>query len=109
MECTLNDVVLAICAGALRRYLDEKGALPREPLVAMVPVSTRGEDERGKMGNKVSAMFLDLATDVDDPVGARVEGPALLEQPDTTIFIEPDLAGQVDGFGNLVIARKGEG
>jgi WS/DGAT/MGAT family acyltransferase len=66
--CTLNDVVLAICAGALRRYLDEKGELPQKPLIAMVPVSTRGDDERGKMGNKVSAMFLDLATDVADPV-----------------------------------------
>ncbi|RZV50175.1 MAG: wax ester/triacylglycerol synthase family O-acyltransferase, partial [Deltaproteobacteria bacterium] len=66
--CTLNDVVLAICAGALRRYLDEKGELPAKPLIAMVPVSTRGDDERGKMGNKVSAMFLDLATDVADPV-----------------------------------------
>ncbi len=39
------------------------------------------------------------------PVGAEVEGPALLEQPDTTIFIEPGLTGTVDGFGNLVIAR----
>ncbi len=66
--CTLNDVVLAICAGALRRYLDEKGELPAKPLIAMVPVSTRGDDEHGKMGNKVSAMFLDLATDVADPV-----------------------------------------
>jgi WS/DGAT/MGAT family acyltransferase len=66
--CTLNDVVLAICAGALRRYLDEKGELPDRPLIAMVPVSTRGADEHGKMGNKVSAMFLDIATDVADPV-----------------------------------------
>lgn len=66
--CTLNDVVLAICAGALRRYLDERDALPNEPLVAMVPVSTRAESEHGQMGNKVSAMFLDLATNVADPV-----------------------------------------
>ena len=65
---TLNDVVLAICAGALRRYLDEKGELPGQPLIAMIPVSTRGEDEHGKMGNKVSAMFLDIATNVADPV-----------------------------------------
>jgi WS/DGAT/MGAT family acyltransferase len=66
--CTLNDVVLAICAGALRRYLDEKGELPDKPLLAMIPVSTRGEDEHGKMGNKVSAMLLDIATDIADPV-----------------------------------------
>jgi diacylglycerol O-acyltransferase len=66
--CTLNDVVVAICAGALRRYLDEKKELPEKPLIAMIPVSTRGADERGKMGNKVSAMFLDIATDVADPV-----------------------------------------
>ena len=42
------------------------------------------------------------------PVGATVPGPALLEQPDTTIFIDPDLEGRVDRFGNIVISRKGE-
>ena len=41
------------------------------------------------------------------PVGAKIYGPALLEQPDTTIFVEPDLVGKVDEFGNLVISRKG--
>jgi WS/DGAT/MGAT family acyltransferase len=66
--CTLNDVVLAICAGALRRYLDDKGELPDKPLLGMIPVSTRGQDEHGKMGNKVSGMLLDLATDIADPV-----------------------------------------
>jgi len=35
-----------------------------------------------------------------------VPGPALLEQPDTTIFIDPDLEGRVDQFGNLIISRK---
>lgn len=66
--CTLNDVVLAICAGALRQYLEQKGELPEKPLIAMIPVSTRGDDEHGKMGNKVSAMMLDIATNVADPV-----------------------------------------
>jgi len=66
--CTLNDVVLAICAGALRRYLDDKGELPDKPLLGMIPISTRGKDEHGGMGNKVSGMLLDLATDVADPV-----------------------------------------
>lgn len=68
MGCTLNDVVLAICAGALRRYLEARRALPKDPLIAMVPISTRAEDERGQMGNKVSAMLLSLATDVEDPI-----------------------------------------
>lgn len=68
MGCTVNDVVLAICAGALRRYLEAKGALPAEPLVTMVPVSTRTAAEKNTMGNQVSAMFLQLATDIADPV-----------------------------------------
>jgi N-methylhydantoinase A len=42
-------------------------------------------------------------------VGVEIPGPAILEQPDTTIFIEPDLTGRVDRFGNLVITRKEDG
>ncbi len=40
------------------------------------------------------------------PVGARIEGPAILEQPDTTILIDPDLVGEVDRFGNVIVTRK---
>jgi diacylglycerol O-acyltransferase / wax synthase len=65
---TLNDVILAICAGALRRYLLEKNELPTKPLVAMVPVSTRTAQEKNAMGNKVSAMYIQLATDEEDPI-----------------------------------------
>jgi diacylglycerol O-acyltransferase len=65
---TVNDVVLGLCAGALRRYLDEHGEHPDGPLVAMVPVSVRSEDEKDAMGNRVSSMFASLATDVDDPI-----------------------------------------
>ncbi|MEM7331266.1 MAG: wax ester/triacylglycerol synthase family O-acyltransferase [Chloroflexota bacterium] len=67
MDCTVNDIILAICAGAIRRYLDEKHALPNKPVVAMVPVSTRGKDDQSG-GNNVSSMFLQLGTDIADPV-----------------------------------------
>ena len=64
---TVNDVVLTLCAGALRAYLDSRGEQPDGPLVAMVPVSVRSEDERGTHGNRVSTMLTSLATDLDDP------------------------------------------
>ena len=67
MECTLNDVLLAICAGALRRYLLEKDQLPQKPLVAMVPVSTRGAgNEKGS--NQISNMLIQIATNIEDPI-----------------------------------------
>lgn len=65
---TLNDVVMAICTGALRRYLLEKDELPNKPLIAMVPVSTRTQDEKENMGNQVSAMLIQLPTDEENPV-----------------------------------------
>jgi diacylglycerol O-acyltransferase len=92
--CSLNDVVLGICAGALRRFLEEKGALPSEPLVVMVPISTRAEDEHGKMGNKVSAMLLGLATDVADPVErlkviqAHSRGGKAYEEATGRVFVD---------------------
>jgi diacylglycerol O-acyltransferase len=64
----VNDVVLALCAGALRRYLDAHGALPRDPLVAVVPISVRGTEQPTEGANQVSAMFTSLATNIDDPV-----------------------------------------
>lgn len=62
---TLNDVVLAMCAGALRVYLLEQRALPERPLIAMVPVSLRDENSSG--GNQVGALLANLATDITDP------------------------------------------
>lgn len=67
MGTTLNDVVLAICAGGIRRYLDEKGKLPIKPLVAMVPISTRGKGD-GHGSNQISSMLVQLATNIADPV-----------------------------------------
>ncbi|MGH9274519.1 MAG: WS/DGAT domain-containing protein [Acidimicrobiales bacterium] len=66
--CTVNDVILGLMGGTLRRYLEKHGGNPEEPLIAVCPVSVRSDDERGQMNNKVSAMFTSLATDVDDPI-----------------------------------------
>lgn len=65
---TINDVVLAICAGGLRRYLLSIDKLPKKPMVAMAPVSVRSEDQKNAMGNEVSSMLVSLATHEPDPV-----------------------------------------
>jgi diacylglycerol O-acyltransferase / wax synthase len=67
-NCTFNDVVMALCSGALRRYLLKHDALPDEPLIAMVPVSVRSGDEGDAYQNRVSALLANLATDEPDPV-----------------------------------------
>jgi WS/DGAT/MGAT family acyltransferase len=65
--CTVNDVVLALCAGALRQYLVKRGELPDEPLVAFVPISVRAAEDKLTAGNRLSATLTSLATDVADP------------------------------------------
>jgi diacylglycerol O-acyltransferase len=65
---TVNDVVLAISAGALRHWLADHGESPEEDLVGFVPISVRTEDEKGTMGNRVSGMLVRLVTTIDNPV-----------------------------------------
>ncbi|MEZ5169111.1 MAG: wax ester/triacylglycerol synthase family O-acyltransferase, partial [Acidimicrobiales bacterium] len=62
----LNDVVLAIAAGAARRYLEVEAELPDKPLIAQVPVSLRTGDQEQSIGTQVATLFCSLATDVDD-------------------------------------------
>jgi diacylglycerol O-acyltransferase / wax synthase len=65
---TINDIVMAVCAGALRAYLLRHNALPTEPLRAMVPVSIRTGDETDPWTNRVSAIVADLPTNLADPL-----------------------------------------
>lgn len=108
---TINDVLLAMCSGALRAYLSELDALPEEPLVAMTPVSLRQEGvDTG--GNSVGALLCNLGTDQPDAaerlrtVHESMEaGKATLRGMTPTqatvasaIAMSPMLLGQVPGL-----------
>jgi diacylglycerol O-acyltransferase len=67
---TINDVVLAMCSGAIRKYLTELDALPDASLVAMVPVGLKAKESNvasAEGGNAVGAVMVKMATDLDDP------------------------------------------
>jgi diacylglycerol O-acyltransferase / wax synthase len=102
---TVNDVVVALCAGTLRGWLKERDELPRQPLVAMVPVSVRTEQQAGTFGNRVSMMIVPIATDEADPkrrlkrthellLGAKTRHKAVPANllTDATSFIPPAVA-----------------
>ena len=66
---TVNDVILATCAGALRKYLQAHGELPKESVVAVAPINRRGKGGKADSpGNQVTAMSVPLRTDIADPL-----------------------------------------
>ena len=68
LGATVNDVVMAVCAGGIRSWLEAHDALPDTPLVAMIPVSIRTGEEVEKWTNRVSTIFASLPTDEPDPI-----------------------------------------
>jgi WS/DGAT/MGAT family acyltransferase len=109
---TVNDVVMAMSAGALRRWLQDHDALPEQPLVAAIPVSIRSEAEKGTHGNRVSAMIAVLPTHLADPLErlqvssestryAKEQHGALPADllSDITEFSMPALAGRAARLG----------
>ncbi|MVU80699.1 wax ester/triacylglycerol synthase family O-acyltransferase [Nocardia sp. ET3-3] len=72
IDGTINDVVLTVCAGGLRRYLSEIDALPSRALTTNIPVSTRARDSTRQVGNSISWAMVPLPTHLSDPC-ARTE------------------------------------
>jgi diacylglycerol O-acyltransferase / wax synthase len=126
---TVNDVVVALCAGAVRHWLVEHDELPDEPLVTQVPVSVRTEEQFGTYGNKIGMMSVPLFTNEADPqrrlelthealLIAKERHKALPAQlmQDATHFIPPavfarasritlSLAASTTPFWNLVVSN----
>lgn len=93
---TFNDAITGICGTAFRNYLAKHDQLPDSSLIAVVPVSTRGDDDEG--GNRVSAMFTTLATDEPDAL-TRLK---LVRQANTVG------KGDTAALGNDLLHRVGE-
>ena len=72
LGATVNDLLVALIAGAVRDYLEPRGGAPADPLVALMPVSLLPVDEQEPVGNRgLATTVLRLPTDIADPV-ARV-------------------------------------
>jgi diacylglycerol O-acyltransferase / wax synthase len=113
--CTINDIVLAICGGALRRFLDERGQLPAKSLTAGIPVSVRPKDDTGT-GNAISFIVSTLGTDEVGPVQrleaikasvkhakAHVQSlPRAAMQQYTMLLMAPTLITMLTGIGGRI-------
>jgi diacylglycerol O-acyltransferase / wax synthase len=107
LDATVNDVVMAVCAGALRRYLQAADALPAEPLVAMVPVSIRSGDEADIWTNRVSGLVADLPTHIDDPVQRVRAVHQTMEQAKQQFDLMPaDLIADLTQFAMPALATR---
>jgi diacylglycerol O-acyltransferase len=98
-RCTVNDVVVSVCAGAVRRWLLVHDELPSEPLVAQIPVSVRTVEQAGTFGNRILLMTAPLLTDVEDPVQRlRETHDALAEMNERHRALPADLLQDANQF-----------
>jgi WS/DGAT/MGAT family acyltransferase len=109
-DVTQNDIVLAVCAAALRRFLSESGVLPDEPLIACVPFAIRRETQAA-VGTSISFVLVNLGTHLDDPLkrlalihrSSSAAKAHLQSLPQsaldtyTALFMSPYLASQLTG------------
>jgi diacylglycerol O-acyltransferase len=104
---TVNDVVMAACSGALRTYLEEKDALPDQPLVAMVPVSIRTGQESDPWTNRVSAIFPPIPTDeADQKVRMQRVHEAMNEAKERFKLMPADVLTQYADFAPPALAIR---
>lgn len=113
LDGTLNDVVMAMCGGALRDYLIEQNALPKKRLVGQVPVSIRPKNDPGE-GNAIGMILSSLGTDIADPIDrfnaikqSMTAGKTLLHSMNkeqitayAALLNLPFTIGQMTGIGN---------
>lgn len=92
VDATVNDVFMEICAGGLRRYLERKGELPGDSLIAGCPVSLRQPGDTSNR-NQVTMMLVELATDVADPI-ERLK--AIRSSSQTAKGLTADIAAAID-------------
>jgi WS/DGAT/MGAT family acyltransferase len=104
---SVNDVVLAMSAGALRRWLADHRALPEAPLITMIPVSIRDPASNGALGNKVSAMLAMLPTNIADPAERLVAVHAATELAKSQQATIPQgLVDQVSDFAPPALTAR---
>ena len=104
---SVNDVVLATSAGALRTYLERVDGLPDEPLRAMIPVSVRTDDEPDVYGNQVSATMTSLHTDVADPIERlQLISESMVVAKRTATAIPGDVLGELEALVPSVVMES---
>jgi diacylglycerol O-acyltransferase / wax synthase len=97
--CTVNDVLVAISAAAVRRWLLKHDELPAEPLVAQIPVSVRREEQQGTFGNRILLMTAPLYTNVEDPLERlRATHEALTEMKERHRALPAELLRDANHF-----------
>jgi WS/DGAT/MGAT family acyltransferase len=113
---TVNDVILAVVGGALRKYLEHHMELPLETLSAFAPISTRTQGQSGTAGNQVSGMIVALHTDEPDPVvrlekvyDATTSSKEMTEAVGarTMTDVTQTMPGALAGIAGRLVARTG--
>jgi len=102
---TVNDIVMSMCAGALRSYLQHHDVLPEKPLRAMVPVSIRSGDEADKWTNRVSSLVATLPTNEPDPLERiRLVHEAMVAAKETFDMVPAEALVDLAQFSSPAVA-----